>query len=230
MSQLNQRRRSSPVLGGSPSSSSASDTSDASTSPRSHDETGSLTRLLSSCPHLVTLRFSGSLTGALEVPVMEALLTTSNTLRLRRLSLSRLGLFPFNASVVAKALCSDSCQLLEELDLSYNGLRDEGVTTIFRAVAGVSEPSRRRRGPMPHRLRHLRTLDLSQNQAGAWGLKGLASALANGAMPGLVTLLLAGNNVREDGGAVLAGKTSLFLAGHFSVAPGPSQAGRDREP
>jgi Leucine-rich repeat (LRR) protein len=112
-------------------------------------------------------------------------------LRLSRIAGPRLGSYPH-----VLAPLSDLLAFHQTLDLSCNSLRDEGLSTILRSLAPPTDIVRRRAAPPPQRLLQLQLLDVSSNQAGAWGLRALHVALALGAMPKLQTLRLAHNNLR----------------------------------
>lgn len=191
----------------------------------------SLSRLMQHWSHLETLRFTGSISGPQEDLVHEALVTLPLALqtqspkmassaptvqkpvlflpRLKRLLLSKIGLLPFNASCIAAALVGPLGSGLEELDLSRNALKDEGLVIIFKAIAASIEPSsgrrRRRASETCHSLASLRRLDISHTQCAGGGLRALLAALGKGAMPNLRCLVVAGNALRDDGGMVLAG-------------------------
>ncbi|GAB5036032.1 leucine-rich ribonuclease inhibitor subtype [Nannochloropsis oceanica] len=216
----------------------------------------SLTRLLRHWSHLQTLRFTGAISGPQEDYVQEALVTMPLALsppkqqqqqqqrrrqqlnkprtvlsQLQRLSFSKIGLFPYNASCIASTLLGPLGSHLLELDLSHNPLRDEGLSTIFKAIANnLSDPTVRRHRPSPpilstsppppppphsHGLPHLSSLDLSYTDCTSVGLHVFHHALRKGGMPLLRSLLLAGNPLKDEGGLVLAtileGKKLPFL-------------------
>lgn len=203
----------------------------------------SLSRLLAHWSQIETLRFTGSISGPMEDFVQEALVGAPNTStnththsptkrmlpRLKRLIMSKIGLFPFNASCIASTLVGSLGGSLVELDLSHNALKDEGLVTIFKAIAARSESSSsssssssggrrgRRSSESFHRLANLRKLDISYTQLTSAGLRALLLALTKGAMPNLRCLVVSGNNLRDDGGVILAALIEELKLPHMEV-------------